>query len=119
MDIAVRFTRRAGLFRRHAEPWRCSPVMMAATGTGKLAVAYEAARCHARAAFCITGPAPRWTRPCAWRRSIRKRNRRRLEVPQGVYFGGRKPCDDSHSRMPGVMSTPSLTGCTNARSGKR
>ena len=24
-------------------------------GTGKLAVAYEAARCHARAAFCITG----------------------------------------------------------------
>jgi hypothetical protein len=24
-------------------------------GTGKLAVAYEAARCHARAAFCIAG----------------------------------------------------------------
>jgi hypothetical protein len=32
-------------------------------GTGKLAVAYEAARCHARAAFCIIGP--RRARPCA------------------------------------------------------
>jgi hypothetical protein len=33
----------------------------------------------------------------SWRRSHRKRNRQRLS-PQGVYFGGRKPGDESHSR---------------------
>jgi hypothetical protein len=32
------------------------------------------------------------------RRWYRKCNRQRLEVPQGVYFGGRKPRDESHSR---------------------
>jgi hypothetical protein len=67
-------------------------------GTGKLAVAYEAARCHARAAFCITGRGVRtclsagadraalralWAKPAPAAFLESRRGRRRLTA--GTY----------------------------------